>query len=163
MLRRSFLIPALAIAGICTFASSAKAQVTTGDVIFEGIVTPSACIWEPVNPMIPGTIVANPALDTFTTTIPANIELECPLGATLTIGDPVAGGNPAPTINEIAWVELGANTAYSPAHPLNGTSPDLPIPGASVESLNVFMEANAAAPPFAAGPYTYTVTLTATP
>ncbi|MEA5468354.1 hypothetical protein [Spirulina sp. 06S082] len=162
MFRRSLLVASLAIAGTCVFASSTKAQPTTGDVDFSGVVTPSACTWEPINSKTPGVLAPNPALDTLTTTIPASIEIECPLGATLTIGDPVPGANPAPS-NDTAWVDLGANTAYSPAHPLNGGFPSLPVPAGSIENLSISMEAISVAPQFAAGTYTYTVTLTATP
>jgi hypothetical protein len=154
MLRRLFLIPALAIAGIFTLASSAKADT----VNFSGIV-PDSCTWGlatdgvlQYDPAFPNTLTSNGAL-------PASIEITCPSGGTVTVADPVPGTNPVPTNNR-AWV-IGVNgTIDSPA----GGGGTLTINGSPIaEVLDVHMEAISVPPTLAAGTYSYTVTLTAAP
>ncbi|MBP0021533.1 MAG: hypothetical protein J7647_28765 [Cyanobacteria bacterium SBLK] len=156
MLRRLFLIPALAIAGICTLASGAKADT----VNFSGVV-PDSCSWGVATN---GTLQYNPANPNVLTSdgtppFPATIELTCPSGGNVDVADPVPGANPMPT-NDRAWV-IGINgTINSPANG-GGT---LAINSSSIaEILEVHMEAVSPGPPLAPGTYTYTVTLTANP
>lgn len=162
MLRRLFLIPALAIAGIGVLASSVKAQVTTHDVTFSGNILPSACTW---TTLAPGQLAANPTFDQLITGVPAFVDIECPTGATVTIADPVLVIAPIPMQNPTAWVQHSSGTAYSPQHPSNGVSPSIAIPSSVgiPESLSVSMEAFPIPPILAGGLYEYTVTLTATP
>lgn len=156
MLRRFFLVPALAIAGICSLASGAKADT----VNFSGVVPDSCAFGVATN----GTLQYDPATPNLLTSngvppFPATIEITCPSGGTVEVADPVPGANPMPTTDR-AWV-IGINgTIDSPA----GGGGILPITGSPIaETLEVHMEAVSLGPPLAPGTYSYTVTLTANP
>jgi hypothetical protein len=160
MLRRSLFVSALMLAGVVSFASSAKA--VDQPVNFSATIDAACNLTAPAANSLTGTLVPNAAKTALSTTggTPAYVGLDCSDG-TLSIADPVPdGANPVATTTHTAAITTATNqVVVSPTG--TGDKTAILAAGDTADAM-ITMDASGTAV-LTAGSYTYTVLVTAVP
>ncbi|MBD2604385.1 hypothetical protein H6G81_07525 [Scytonema hofmannii FACHB-248] len=159
MLRRSLFACALMLAGVVGFASSAKAQIVSPNLVFGGAV-PDTCDF---GVKTDGSLVASNDKTTLSTTTPATVIVNCP-GGTLKVSTPIkdvisTGTTTAANLKTVATLTAEGVTGNADSDLANSIA--APASGAKA---NVSMTANDVTPatPLGTGSYIFNVTVTAT-
>jgi len=157
MLRRSLFACALMLAGVVGFASSAKAQVVSPNLILSGSV-PDTCDFGTATP---GNLVVNNAKTILSTTTAATVIVNC-VGGKLTVSTPVKDAASTGTtldadLTKVATLKSGANTVDS------GVTPGIDAPAINTP-VDVSMTASHVTPAtvLGTGSYIFNILVTAT-
>ncbi|KST63689.1 hypothetical protein [Mastigocoleus testarum] len=165
MLRRLLFASALILVSTTAFTSEAKAQTaTTGTVEFSGVVGGACTFSDPVaGILVPNTtgdaLGSDSSNPEYSEGSEATIDINCTTGATLSIAEPVATGDP------LTGATLSANATSSNLgldFASDGSGAKNTIASGEQDTIRVNMSASNGAN-LDPGTYSYEVVITATP